>query len=289
MLAFCCSFREHDPFTWFNYFLTKSLALPNKNGSGVCTASKPRAPAITCHSAAKGNLKKTLLLFSGNQGSNLTLACSQKVGLDYMTAPICVIVWTHREWWFHLLESHTLCHLSVKSCPVPNSHTIFGGNFPVHFLLWSHKEGKKNRNIPLQQHSKGVGDAEGPLQGWFSTRLSQITPQLSTHLLQILNDVQPAVHAYVMHNISTLPTPPCSLIKHTKATGWSPAPKQQRCLPWNLKTLCPSHHVLTFLFGTTVKYIFSDLSPFLYKPSQDFSGITVVGTRVCPQLCLKFT
>lgn len=91
----------------------------------------------------RASWKKALLPFSGHQGSNLTLACSQKVGLDYMTAPTLVIGWTRREWWFYLLESLTVCHLSVKSCAVPNSHIIFGGNFPVHFLLWSHKEGKK--------------------------------------------------------------------------------------------------------------------------------------------------
>lgn len=43
VLAFCYSFRECDAFTWFNYFLTKSLALnPARRGAGFVRPANPK-------------------------------------------------------------------------------------------------------------------------------------------------------------------------------------------------------------------------------------------------------
>lgn len=66
VLAFCCSFREHDAFTWFNYFLTKSLALnPARRGTGsVWPANLKHLPSHVIV-LQKPPWKKSYSLFQG--------------------------------------------------------------------------------------------------------------------------------------------------------------------------------------------------------------------------------
>lgn len=165
-----------------------------------------QTPSPSYHrECCKGHLhpwKIIILPFSGHQGSNLTLACSQKVDLGYMTTHIHGIVWGDWEWWFHLLESLTPHHLSIKSCLVPNCHMIFGGNSPVHFLLWSHEEGE---NIEISFCSSILGVLR-MLKKHCRADFPPVYLKYSlTYPLHIFSDVQPTVHAYMTCNISTLP------------------------------------------------------------------------------------
>lgn len=87
MLAFCCFFGEHNAFIWFNYFLTKSLAL-NQTRTGTGFVWPTNLKCLTSHVILLQRAlydKTPLLPFSGHVGRNSTLACSQKGDLDYMT------------------------------------------------------------------------------------------------------------------------------------------------------------------------------------------------------------